>query len=68
MDGDIPTVRLSPSFDTRYRFELAFQCHRFEVNQHHVAEVMPVLLRSGQSASQHEAVEKRNACRSMQSS
>uniref|UniRef100_A0A0D3DJS7 Uncharacterized protein n=1 Tax=Brassica oleracea var. oleracea TaxID=109376 RepID=A0A0D3DJS7_BRAOL len=26
MDGDIPTVRLSPSFDTRYSFELAFQC------------------------------------------
>ncbi|KAF3541267.1 hypothetical protein F2Q69_00023578 [Brassica cretica] len=39
---------------------LAFQCHRFEVNQHHVAEVMPVLLKSGQSAPGEEAVEKRN--------
>ncbi|KAF3544297.1 hypothetical protein DY000_02006834 [Brassica cretica] len=27
------------------------------------AEVMPVLLRSGQSASREEAVEKRNVCR-----
>ncbi|KAF2530694.1 hypothetical protein F2Q70_00029281 [Brassica cretica] len=43
MDGDIPTVRLSPYFDTGYIFELAFQCHRFAVNQHPVAEVMPGL-------------------------
>ncbi|KAF3518995.1 hypothetical protein DY000_02060859 [Brassica cretica] len=28
-------------------FELAFQCHQFEVNQHLVAEVMLVLRRSG---------------------
>ena len=58
MDGDLPSVS----------FELAFQCHRFEVNQHPVAEVMPVLLRSGQSASREEAVEKRNVCRSLQNS
>ncbi|KAF2601774.1 hypothetical protein F2Q70_00026238 [Brassica cretica] len=38
-------------------FELAFQCRWFELNQHHVAEVMPVLLKSGQSVSQEEAVE-----------
>ena len=51
MDGDISTVILSSSFYTRYSFELYFQCHRFEVNQHPVVEVMPVLLKSGQSAS-----------------
>ncbi|KAF3540835.1 hypothetical protein F2Q69_00023218 [Brassica cretica] len=68
MDGDLPTIRLSPYFDTRSSFELAFQFHRFEVNQHSLAEVMPVLLRSGQSASREKAVEKRNVCRSMQNS
>ncbi|KAF2581440.1 hypothetical protein F2Q70_00010830 [Brassica cretica] len=68
MDGDPPTVRLRSSFDTRYRFELAFQCHRFQINQHPVAEAMPVLLRSGQSASREEAVENMNVCRSMQHS
>ncbi|KAF3506811.1 hypothetical protein F2Q69_00007579 [Brassica cretica] len=47
IDGDLPTIRLSPSFDTRYRFELDFQCHRLEVNQHPIAEVIPVLLKSG---------------------
>ncbi|KAF3597353.1 hypothetical protein DY000_02021533 [Brassica cretica] len=44
-------------------FELAFQCRRFEVNQHHVAEVMPVLLKSGQSASREEAAEEMKDCR-----
>ena len=57
MDGDLFTVILSSYFDTRYIFALSFQCHRFEVNQHPVAEVMPVLLRSGQSASWEEAAE-----------
>ncbi|KAF3536125.1 hypothetical protein F2Q69_00020759 [Brassica cretica] len=65
MDGELPTVRLSPSFYTRYISELDFQCHRFEVNHHPVAEVMPVLLKSGKSASREEAVEKMNGCRSM---
>ncbi|KAF3539493.1 hypothetical protein F2Q69_00022816 [Brassica cretica] len=65
MDGDLPTVRLSPSFDTRYSVELAFQCRRYEVNQHPVAEVMPVLLKSSQSASREEAVEEMHDCRSM---
>ena len=51
MDGDLSTVRLSPSFDTRYNIDLAFQCNRFEDNDHHVAEVMPTLLKIGQSAS-----------------
>ena len=46
MDGDLHTVILNPSFDTRYSFELAFQCHQFEVNQHSIAEVMHVLLTS----------------------
>ena len=68
MDGDLPPVRLSSSFDTKYSFELAFQCHRFAVHQHPVAEVIPVLLKSGQSASREEAVEKRNVYRSMQNS
>ncbi|KAF2618488.1 hypothetical protein F2Q68_00039570 [Brassica cretica] len=45
-------------------FELAFQCHRSEVNQHPVAEVMPVLLKSSQSASREEAVEEMKDCRS----
>ncbi|KAF3490225.1 hypothetical protein F2Q69_00053302 [Brassica cretica] len=52
--------RLSPCFDTRYSVELAFQFHRSEVNQHPVEEVMPVLVKSGQSASREKAVEKRN--------
>ena len=68
MDGYLPTVRLSSSVYKSYIFELAFQCHRFEVNQHHVTEVMPVLLKSGQSASREKAVEKSNICRSMQNS
>ncbi|KAF3602781.1 hypothetical protein F2Q69_00036373 [Brassica cretica] len=46
-------------------FELAFQCHRFEVNQHPVPEVMPVLLNSVQSASQKEVVEDMKDCRSI---
>ncbi|KAF2531882.1 hypothetical protein F2Q70_00031793 [Brassica cretica] len=58
MDGDLTTIRLSPSLDTRYSFYLFFECHRFEVNQHHVSEVMPVLLKSGQSASREKAVEE----------
>ncbi|KAF3540104.1 hypothetical protein F2Q69_00022415 [Brassica cretica] len=62
----LPTVRLSPSFDTRYRFELSFQCHRFEVNLHPVAGVMLALLKSGQSASREEAVEEMKDCRSME--
>ncbi|KAF3501422.1 hypothetical protein F2Q69_00043729 [Brassica cretica] len=37
----------------------------FEVNQHHVAEVIPVLLKSGQSASREEAVEEMKDCRSI---
>ncbi|KAG5410896.1 hypothetical protein IGI04_007215 [Brassica rapa subsp. trilocularis] len=57
MDGDLPTI-----------FELAFQCHRSQVNQHLLAEVMPVLLKSGQSASREEASEKRKPRRSMQHS
>ncbi|KAF3495000.1 hypothetical protein DY000_02052929 [Brassica cretica] len=65
MDGDLPTGSLSPYFYTRYSFELAFQFHRFEVNQHPIAEVMHVLLKSGQSASQEEAVEEMMDCRSM---
>ncbi|KAF3595547.1 hypothetical protein DY000_02022604 [Brassica cretica] len=55
MDEDLPTVRLSPSF----------QFLQFEVNQHPVAEVMQVLLKSGQSGSREEAVEQMKDCRSM---
>ncbi|KAF2542070.1 hypothetical protein F2Q68_00030840 [Brassica cretica] len=52
MDGDASTVRLSPSFDTRYNFALAFQCYQSEVNQHPVAyarctEEWPVCLARG---------------------
>ncbi|KAF3531188.1 hypothetical protein DY000_02040265 [Brassica cretica] len=46
------------------RFELALQFHRFEVNQHPITEVMPVLLKSGQSASREEAIEEKKDCRS----
>ncbi|KAF3532124.1 hypothetical protein DY000_02040926 [Brassica cretica] len=65
MDGDLPTVRLIPSFSTCYSFELSFQCRRFEVNHHPVAEVMTVLLKCGQSASREEAVEEIKDCRSI---
>ncbi|KAF2601888.1 hypothetical protein F2Q70_00027224 [Brassica cretica] len=47
-------------------FELAFQYNRFEVNQHPIAEVIPVVLTSGQSASREEVVENIKECRSMQ--
>ena len=65
MYGDLPTVRLTSSSCTRYSFELAFQCRQFEVNQHPVAEVIPVLLKNGQFASREEVVEEMNDCRSM---
>ncbi|KAF2608250.1 hypothetical protein F2Q68_00043086 [Brassica cretica] len=65
MYGDLPTVILSPSLDIIYRFELAFQCYRFEVNQHLIADVMPVLLMSGQSTLREEAFEEMKDCRSM---
>ncbi|KAF3597458.1 hypothetical protein DY000_02021707 [Brassica cretica] len=45
-------------------YELDFQCHRFEGNQHPISEVMLVLLKSGQSASREEAVEEMKDCRS----
>ncbi|KAF3530635.1 hypothetical protein DY000_02041212 [Brassica cretica] len=41
-------------------FEFSFQFHRFEVNQHHVAEVMLVLPRSGQSVSRERVVDGTN--------
>ncbi|KAF3579380.1 hypothetical protein DY000_02031149 [Brassica cretica] len=65
MDGDLTTIRLNPYFDTRYSFELDFQFRWFVVNQHPVADVMPVLLKSGQSASREQAVEEMKDCRSM---
>ena len=65
MYGDLPTFRLSPTLNRRYIFQLAFQCHRFEVNQHPVAEVISVLLKSGQSDSRDEAIEEMKDCRSM---
>ncbi|KAF3609136.1 hypothetical protein DY000_02047550 [Brassica cretica] len=64
MDGEFFTVKLSSSIDTRYSFELSFQCHWFEVNQHPIAKVMFVLLKSGQSASREEVVEEMKDCRS----
>ena len=50
--------------DTRYSFELAFQCHRFEVNPTVRSEVMHVLLKSGQSISRERAVEEMKERRS----
>ena len=64
MDGELPTVRLSPSFYRRLMFELDFLCRRFKVNQHSVANVIPVLLKCGQSASREDAVEEMKGCRS----
>ena len=56
MDGDLSTVKLShPSFERRYSFELDFQCHRSEVNQHR-AYVMPVLLKGAQSTPSSSAI------------
>ncbi|KAF3510296.1 hypothetical protein F2Q69_00010003 [Brassica cretica] len=67
--GGVDRPWILPTFSHGLQsFELAFQFHRFEVNQHPVADVMPVLLKSGQSASREEVVEKRNVCRSMQNS
>ncbi|KAF2574803.1 hypothetical protein F2Q70_00004043 [Brassica cretica] len=43
-------------------FEVDFECYRFEVNQHPVAEVMHVLLKSGQYALREEAVEEIKDC------
>ncbi|KAF2551363.1 hypothetical protein F2Q68_00033641 [Brassica cretica] len=65
MYGDLPAVRLIPSFYTCYIFELAFKCHRCEVHQHPVAEIMFALLKSGQSVSREEAVEEMKGNRSM---
>ncbi|KAF3538066.1 hypothetical protein F2Q69_00023018 [Brassica cretica] len=56
MDGDLSPVKLSPSFERRYSFELAFQCHRSEVNQHRVAYVMLVLLKGAQSKPSSSAI------------
>ncbi|KAF2596403.1 hypothetical protein F2Q68_00010560 [Brassica cretica] len=56
---------IEPIFDTRYTFGLAFQFHQFEVNQHPVTDVMPVLLKRGQSASREEAVEEMKDYQSM---
>ncbi|KAF2611683.1 hypothetical protein F2Q70_00013175 [Brassica cretica] len=64
MDGDLLTVRLSPSFNIRYRIELAFQFHRFAVNQNFASEVI-LLLKSGQSTSREKAVEEMKDRRSM---
>ncbi|KAF2543323.1 hypothetical protein F2Q68_00029990 [Brassica cretica] len=61
---EIFPVGLSPYFDTRYIFELDFQCHRFEVNPTVRSEVMLVLLKSGQYASQEKAVEEMKERRS----
>ncbi|KAF2575752.1 hypothetical protein F2Q70_00004199 [Brassica cretica] len=51
--------------DAKVPLQRSFQCHRFKVNQHPVADVMPVLLKSGQSASREEVVEEMKNCRSM---
>ena len=58
MDGDLTTVILSLYCKRGYIFEVSFQCRRFEVNQHPVAEVMPILLNRGQFAMREEAVEE----------
>ncbi|KAF2537317.1 hypothetical protein F2Q68_00021161 [Brassica cretica] len=44
---------------------LAMDGDLLTVNQHPVADVMPVLLKSGQSASREEVVEEMKNCRSM---
>ena len=64
MDGNLPRVQLSSSFDTRYIFELYLQCHLFEVNHLHISEVMSDLLKSGMFASREETVKEMKECRS----
>ncbi|KAF3531557.1 hypothetical protein DY000_02039758 [Brassica cretica] len=59
------TARLFCLRTSKRSFELAFQCHQFEVNHHPVADVRPVLLKSGQSSLRGEAVEEMKDCRSM---
>ncbi|KAF3486575.1 hypothetical protein F2Q69_00052675 [Brassica cretica] len=63
--GSEPFTKIETIFDIRYSFDLAFQWYRFEVHQHPIAEVMLVLLRSGQSVSREKAVEEMKDCRSM---
>ncbi|KAF2535946.1 hypothetical protein F2Q68_00021744 [Brassica cretica] len=55
---DCPSVLLEDK-------QKAFQCRRFEVNQHPVADVVSVSLKSDKSASREEAVEEMKDCRSM---
>ncbi|WZZ69759.1 hypothetical protein YC2023_081129 [Brassica napus] len=61
--GGVDRPRILPTF-SHSSFELPFECRLYEVNQHHVADVMPVLLKSGQNASRNEAVEEMKDCRS----
>ncbi|KAF3497371.1 hypothetical protein DY000_02052911 [Brassica cretica] len=49
----------------RHKARLGLRKPEYAVNQHPVSEVMPVLLKSGQSASREEAVEEMQDCRSM---
>ncbi|KAF3603924.1 hypothetical protein F2Q69_00036385 [Brassica cretica] len=51
--------------DKQKELHRRIRCLAIEVNQHLVAEVMPVLLKSGQSVSQEEAVEEIKDCRSI---
>ena len=64
MNRDFPTVKLSPCFNRIQVFELAFQCRQFEVNQYPVIEIIPGLLKIGQSVSREEAVKEMKDCRS----
>lgn len=43
----LTTLKLISYFDTRWSFELAFSCNRFEINQYTISKIMLVLLKSG---------------------
>lgn len=57
MDVILPTVRLSSYVNKRQIFELALRCHQFEVDPTVGSNITPVLLKSGPSDAQNEAVE-----------
>lgn len=58
-----PNVRFISYFDTRLGFELAFQCHMFEIHLTVRYNVMLILLKSGITASRDDDVEDVKECR-----
>lgn len=57
MDVIFPTVRLSSYVNKRQIFELDLRCRQFEVDPTVGSNITSVLLKSGPSDAQKEAVE-----------